>query len=83
MQAADSGFRRNVCMDPQAALEQQIAMYRAMTGEERLLTALRLHEISCEIARAGIRDRYPQASPEEVEQHLRARIQMVYAHART
>ena len=70
-------------MDPQAALEEQIAKYRAMTGEERLLTALRLHELSCEIARAGIRDRHPQASPQEVEQHLRTRIQMAYGHART
>ena len=70
-------------MDPQAALDKQIAMYRAMTGEERLLTALRLHELSCEIAREGIRDQYPHASHQEVEQHLRARIQMAYAHART
>lgn len=70
-------------MDPQAALDRQIEIYRAMTGEERLLIGLRLHEMSCEIARAGIRDRYPHASPQEVEQHLRARIQMAYGHART
>jgi hypothetical protein len=47
---------------------------RAMTGEERLKLAFDLHELSCEIARDGIRHQYPEASPDEVERLLRKRI---------
>jgi hypothetical protein len=61
-------------MTPQAALDAQIKKYRAMTGEERLKLALDLHELSCEIARDGIRHQYPEASPDEVERLLRNRI---------
>jgi Rv0078B-related antitoxin len=61
-------------MTPQAALDAQIEKYRAMTGEERLKLALDLHELSCEIARAGIRYQHPQASGDEVERLLQARI---------
>jgi len=59
---------------PQAALDAQIKKYRAMTGEERLKLAFDLHELSCEIARDGIRYQYPEASPDEVERLLRERI---------
>jgi hypothetical protein len=38
-------------MTPPAALEAQIARYRAMTREERVALALRLHELACEMAR--------------------------------
>jgi hypothetical protein len=42
----------------QAALQKQIEKYRAMTGEERLKLALDFRELSCEIARDGIRHQY-------------------------
>jgi hypothetical protein len=45
-----------------------------MTGEQRLQIALDLHELSCQIARDGIRDQFPRASTAEVEQKLRQRI---------
>jgi hypothetical protein len=61
-------------MNAEAALEKQIEMYRQMTGEHRLNIALGLHELSCEVARDGIRAQFPNASPEEVEQKLRERI---------
>jgi Rv0078B-related antitoxin len=61
-------------MSPEAALECQLEAYRRMTGEERLAIALGLHELSCEIARAGIRDQHPNAGPEEVERLLHQRI---------
>lgn len=61
-------------MTPQAALQKQIEKYRAMTGEERLKLALDLHELSCEIAREGIRYQNPNAGPDEVERLLRKRI---------
>jgi len=59
---------------PQASLEQQILRYRQMTGEERLAIALDLHELSCDIAREGIRRQHPQATPAEVERLLRERL---------
>ncbi len=61
-------------MKPEAALQKQIENYRAMTGEERLKLALDLHELSCEIARDGIRHQHPEANPAEVEHLLRERI---------
>lgn len=65
-------------MTPEAASDMQIERYRKMTGEERLLIALRLHELSCEIAREGIRAQFPNASKEEVEQKLAERIRLSY-----
>jgi hypothetical protein len=50
----------------------QIEKYRAMTGEERLKLALDLHELSCAIARDGIRYQHPEASGDEVERLLRS-----------
>ena len=55
-------------MTPQAALDFQIKRYREMSGEERLAIALDLHELSCDIAREGIRAQHPNASDEEATQ---------------
>ena len=63
-------------MSPQAALEKQIALYRAMTREQRVGIALRLHEMACEMARLGIRRQHPNASPAEVEELLRQRLEL-------
>jgi hypothetical protein len=63
-------------MTATAALEKQIERYRRMTGEQRLAIALDLHELSCEIAREGIRREYPEADPAEVERLLRHRIEL-------
>ena len=63
-------------MTPEAALEQQIERYRAMTGEERLKIALDLHTFACDVARAGIRRQFPDADDEEIERHLRKRIEL-------
>lgn len=62
-------------MTPQAALEIQIALYRAMTREQRVAIALRLHELACEMARVGIRRQHPRASAPEVEELLRRRLE--------
>jgi hypothetical protein len=61
-------------MTPDGALQKQIEKYRAMTGEERLKIAFDLHELSCAIAREGIRRQHPNATTEEVERLLRERI---------
>ena len=63
-------------MTPQAALEKQIELYRAMTREERVGITLRLHELACEMARLGIRRQHPSASAEEVEVLLRQRLEL-------
>jgi hypothetical protein len=66
-------------MTPQAALQRQIEKYRAMSGEQRLKLALDLHELSCEIARDGIRHQHPEASADEVERLLRERITLAHS----
>jgi hypothetical protein len=63
-------------MTAATALEKQIQLYRRMTGEQRLAIALDLHEMSCEIAREGIRRQHPQAKPDEIERLLRRRIEL-------
>ena len=65
-------------MSPEAASEAQIERYRQMTGEQRLEIALRLHELSCDVARDGIRAQFPGASEAEVERRLRERIRLSY-----
>lgn len=59
-----------------AALEEQIRRYRRMTGEQRLALALELHEMSCNVAREGIRHQHPEAGPAEVERLLRRRLEL-------
>jgi hypothetical protein len=61
-------------MTAAAALDRQIARYREMTGEQRLAVALGLHEMSCHIAREGIRHQHPDADEVEVERLLRQRL---------
>jgi len=63
-------------MTPEAALERQIERYREMTGPERLQIGLELHEFACDVARAGIRRQFPEATAEQIEQHLRRRIEL-------
>jgi hypothetical protein len=63
-------------MSPQAALDFQIERYREMSGEERLAIALDLHELSCDIAREGIRAQHPDAAEAQVEKFLRRRLKL-------
>jgi hypothetical protein len=64
-------------MTPEAATAEQVHRYQQMTGEQRLATALDLHELACEVAREGIRAQHTQATPKEVEEFLRARLDLV------
>jgi hypothetical protein len=66
-------------MTAAAALAKQIEAYRRMTGEQRLALSLELHELSCNIAREGIRHQNPQANPAEVERLLRRRLELARA----
>jgi hypothetical protein len=63
-------------MTAEAASKKQIECYRQMTGEQRLTIALELHEMSCNIAREGIRRQNPNADAAEVERLLRQRIEL-------
>ena len=64
-------------MSPEAALQEQIERYRRMTGEQRLAIALGLHELSCNMAREGIRHQNPNADEAEVERLLRQRLHLI------
>ena len=50
-----------------------------MTGEQRLGIALDLHELSCDIAREGIRAQHPGVDEAEVERRLRRRLELARA----
>jgi hypothetical protein len=63
-------------MTPEAALNRQIERYREMTCEQRVLTALRLDEPACDMARLGIRRDHPDAGPAEVNGLLRKRLEL-------
>jgi hypothetical protein len=66
-------------MTAATALDRQIECYRRMTGEQRLAVALDLHELSCDIAREGIRRQNPRADAAEVERLLRHRLELARA----
>jgi hypothetical protein len=66
-------------MNAAAALDKQIEHYRQMTGEQRLALALELHEMSCDVAREGIRRQHPNADSAEVERLLRQRLELARA----
>jgi hypothetical protein len=63
-------------MNPDQALQEQIERYRRMTGEQRLKIALDLHELSCNVAREGIRHQNPGVDEAEVERQLRRRLEL-------
>jgi hypothetical protein len=80
MRSTGSGFSLNVVttnsMNPERAFQEQLEIYRRMTGEQRLAIALELHELSCNVAREGIRHQNPGADEAEVERLLRRRLEL-------
>jgi len=56
-------------MDPKPRPNRQLYLetLRGMTPEQRLLKAFELSDRSYEFLRAGIRRRYPDAGPDEVQ----------------
>jgi len=63
-------------MNPDRALQEQIERYRRMTGERRAAIALNLRELSCNVAREGIRHQNPGADEAELERLLRDRLRL-------
>lgn len=56
-------------MDPKARPNRQLYLetLRGMTPEQRLLKAFELSELSHDLLRAGIRRRFPDAGPDDVQ----------------
>ena len=63
-------------MTPMMATHKQIEHYQRMTGEQRVAIALGLHELSCNVAREGIRRQNRNVDEAEVEHLLRWRIEL-------
>jgi hypothetical protein len=63
-------------VSPEFATRLQVDRYRRMTCEERIGIALRLHALSCEMARVGIRRQHPEADEGEVNRLLRQRLEL-------
>lgn len=59
-------------------MSYQIEQYRRLTGEQRLAVALDLHELSCDVAREGIRMQNPGIPKEDIERLLRRRIELAH-----
>jgi hypothetical protein len=49
------------------ALQVQVNGWRRMTGEHRVLRAMQLNETARQISAAGIRNRHPEYTPEQVQ----------------
>jgi hypothetical protein len=62
-----------------AAHEHQVAIYRAMSPQQRLQQALRMNRSMRELMAAGFRDRHPAWTETEVRRAVADRI----LHART
>lgn len=65
-------------MTPADSHDAQIQKYCQMSGHERLMIGLRLHELSSEIAREAITANQPDATAEEVAAELRRRRKLAY-----
>lgn len=65
-------------MSPLEFNQKQIELYRNMSGEERLLIGLRLHELACEVSRSAIRSQFPSATADKVEEKLKHRLRLAY-----
>jgi len=66
---ARRGWCYPLAVDPKARPNRQLYLetLRCMTPEQRLLKAFELSELSHELLREGIRQRYPDAGSDEVQ----------------
>jgi DNA-binding PadR family transcriptional regulator len=55
-----------------------LEILRRMTPEQRLRKAFELSEMGRELFRQGLRQRYPDLSPEDVEALLRKRLSLCH-----
>ena len=55
----------------------KVRQARAMTGEQRVLAGPRLFAGVCDRIKEGLKDEYPEASPEQIHELLRKRLAIV------
>lgn len=56
---------------------EEVRAARAMSPEERLLSATRLSDFACRVAAEGIRQQFPEADEEEVRAILEERVALL------
>jgi hypothetical protein len=64
-------------IDERELFKEEVARARAMAPGERLLEGPRLFDRACELMKAGIRHRHPDASEDDVLERLRAQLDML------
>ena len=64
-------------LDAKALHGEEVARAKAMDPGDRILEGPRLFERACELMKAGIRYRHPDASDEEVLARLRNQLDIV------
>ncbi len=57
-------------MTPEEGLQEQLEIYRRMTGQQRLQIGFELYELSRALVRAGVRHDYPDWDEWQVEQEV-------------
>ncbi|MBI5230617.1 MAG: hypothetical protein HY876_00420 [Coriobacteriales bacterium] len=62
-------------LKPRVNREVYIETLRRMTTEERLAKAFELSDMTHDALRAGLRQRYPEATDSELEERFRERLE--------
>lgn len=70
--------RRHPDYDSRGRIAGADPTFQQMTGEQRLALAFELYELSCNVAREGIRHQNPQADEAEIERQLGRRLQLAW-----
>ncbi len=63
-------------MTPEEGLRQQIAIYRKMTGPQRLQIAFDLYDTARALVRAGVRHQHPEWTEPQVKQEVVRRFKL-------
>ena len=63
-------------MTPEEGMWKQIAIYRRMTGQQRLQIAFELSALSRELVRSGVRNQHPAWTDEQVEGEVVRRFRL-------
>jgi hypothetical protein len=60
---------------PHPNRKRYVEVLRRMTPEQRLMKALELSEMSRELTRAGLRERFPDATEEDIQRLFLERLE--------
>ena len=67
---------KSIREDAEAIYIERVLRARSTPPDQKMVDGFRLFERACGLMRDGIRQQFPQASPEEVESHLRQRLKI-------